>query len=84
MLNMTIGTLELLLKKTNPRTKNPTLLFKRPYINAHHGKLKYAIKILTSIGLKGGQNSYIDVKSFRDKLINDNNSSNDVKKSQKS
>ena len=28
MLNMTIGTLELLLKKTNPRTKNPTLLFK--------------------------------------------------------
>ena len=24
------------------------------YINAHHGKLKYAIKILTSIGLKGG------------------------------
>lgn len=54
------------------------------YINAHHGKLKYAIKILTSIGLKGGQNSYIDVKNFRDKLINDNNSSNDVKKSQKS
>ena len=54
------------------------------YINANHGKLKYAIKILTSIGLKGGQNSYIDVKNFRDKLINDNNSSNDVKKSQKS
>ena len=54
------------------------------YINAHHGKLKYAIKILTSVGLMGGQNSYIDAKNFRGKSINDNKNNNTVKKSQKS